>query len=51
MRVEALDAEGDAIDGLSKDDCVPLTADRIRHLVKWGDTTDCHLIRARLIRL
>jgi len=51
ITVEALDAEGKIIEGFSKDDCEPITTDSVRHVVKWKDSDDCHLIQARPIKL
>ena len=51
LRVEVLDPEGNVIEGFSKDDCEPLTANVIRHLLKWTGKDDCHLIQAQPIRL
>ena len=51
LRVEALDLEGNVIEGFSKDDCEPLTANVIGHLLKWTGKDDCHLIQAQPIRL
>jgi hypothetical protein len=49
--VEALDANGKVIKGFSKTDCIPITTDNIRHVLKWKGQKDCHLIQARPIRL
>ena len=49
--VEALDVEGRVIDGFSKQACVPLTSDSVRHVVRWKGQKDCHLIQARPLKL
>ena len=51
VEVEALDAEGKVIAGFARRDCVPLTTDKIRHVVRWKGKRDCQLIQARPIRL
>jgi len=51
IRVEALDPEGKIIEGFAKEDCTPITTDSVRHVVKWKDSDDCHLIQARPIKL
>jgi len=48
---EALGAEGKVIEGFSKEDCIPITTDSVRHVLRWKGKTDCHLIQARPIRL
>ena len=49
--VEALDADGKVIEGFSKTDCIPITTDSVRHVLKWKGQKDSHLIQARPIRL
>ena len=49
--VEALGADGKVIEGFSKTDCIPVTTDSVRHVLKWRGNDDCHLIQARPIRL
>ncbi len=51
IHVEALDPEGNVIEGFSKGDCAAITTDDVHHLVQWNKTTDCHLIQATPIRL
>lgn len=51
LTVEALDLDGQVIAGFSAADCAPITTDSVRHVVQWKDSTDCHLIQARPIRL
>jgi hypothetical protein len=51
IRVEALDAKGKVVEGFSKTDCIPITTDSVRHVLKWKGQKDCHLIQARPIRL
>ena len=49
--VEALDAKSRAIKGFAKTDSIAITSDSVRHVLKWKDKDDCHLIQARPIRL
>ncbi len=51
LTVEALDAEGKAIEGFGIADCTPITTDSVRHVLKWKDNPDCHLLQARPIKL
>ena len=51
LSVEAIDAEGNPIDGFGKNDCDPITSDSVRHIVTWKGNADCHLLQARPIRL
>ena len=51
IRVEALDADGNAIDGFSNDDCAPLDGDNVHHVLRWKGGDDCHRIQGRPIRL
>ena len=51
ITVEALDAEGQVIEGFAVSDCTPITSNSVRHVVKWKDNPDCHLLQARPIRL
>ena len=51
IRVEAIDALGRVIKGFSKDDCKPITGDNTKHVVSWADSTNCHSLQARPIRL
>jgi len=51
IRVEALDPAGNTIEGFSQEDGTPLTTDRVRHVLKWRDNADCHLLQARPIKL
>ena len=51
LTVEALDAEGKVIDGFNVADCMPITKDSVRHVLKWNDNEDCHLLQARPIKL
>ena len=51
IRVEALDADGNAIGGFATDACAPLTSDSLRHVLTWNGSDDCHLIQGRPIRL
>lgn len=50
LAIEALDDEGNAIEGFSKNDCDPLTADDVHHVVSWNGNADCHLLQGRPIR-
>ena len=49
--VEALGADGKVIEGFSKKDCIAITTDSVRHVLKWKGKKDCLLIQARPIRL
>ena len=49
--VEALDAQGNLIEGFSKEECTPIAADSVRHVVAWKGSPDCHLLQARPIKL
>jgi hypothetical protein len=49
--VEALDENGNPIDGFGIADCTPITTDSVRHVLKWKDNSDCHLLQARPIKL
>lgn len=51
IQVEALDADGNVIEGFAREDCTPLTTDSVRHVVTWRDDPDCHLIQATPIKL
>lgn len=51
ITVEALDVDGQPIEGFSADTCRPLTTDDVRHVVTWNDDPDCHVIQGRPIRL
>jgi len=51
IRVEALDPVGKVIEGFAKKDCTAITSDSVRHVLKWKDKGDCHLIQARPIKL
>ena len=51
LTVEALDAEGKALDGFTTGDCTPITTDSVRHTLRWKDNPDCYLLQGRPIRL
>jgi len=51
LTVEVLDAEGKVIEGFGTADCAPITADSVRHVLKWKDNPDCHLLQARPVKL
>ncbi|MSR60391.1 MAG: hypothetical protein EXS05_22585 [Planctomycetaceae bacterium] len=51
LTVEAFDAEGIVIEGFGAADCTPITTDSVRHVVKWKDNPDCHLLQGRPIKL
>ena len=51
LTVEALDAEGKVIEGFGVSDCTPITTDSVRHVVKWKNDSDCHLLQGRPIKL
>ncbi|MGC9316926.1 MAG: exo-alpha-sialidase [Armatimonadota bacterium] len=52
VAVEVLDAEGGALPGLSREDCVPLTMeDTLDHIVRWKDGRDLGELRDQPVRL
>lgn len=51
IRVEAIDALGRVIRGFSKEDCMPLEGDDVRHVVSWQRGSNCHSLQARPIQL
>lgn len=51
LTLEALDPEGNIIDGFSAADCNPITTDNVRHVITWKGESDCHLLQGRPIRL
>ena len=51
IQVEALDADGNVIEGFGKENCKPLATDSVRHVLQWNNNPDCHLIQARPIKL
>ena len=51
IHVEALDPEGNVIEGFAKADCAAITTDGVHTIVKWNDSTDCHQIQATPIKL
>ena len=51
LRIEALDPEGNVIEGFGAADCAPITTDSVRHVLKWKDNPDCHLLQGQPIRL
>lgn len=51
LTVEALDAEGQPIEGFTAADCSPLTSDDLHHAVAWKGDADCHLLQGRPLKL
>ena len=51
LAVEALDTDGKVIEGFGVADCTPISTDSVRHVLKWKDNSDCHLLQARPIKL
>jgi hypothetical protein len=51
IQVEAVDPEGNVIEGFSRDDCAVITTDSVRHVVTWKENPDCHLLQGRPIQL
>ena len=49
--VEALDPDGNFIEGFAMQDCPPITTDSVRHVLEWNGNTNCQLIQARPIKL
>ncbi|MFN0195465.1 MAG: hypothetical protein ACKVT0_01865, partial [Planctomycetaceae bacterium] len=51
LTIEAIDLDGNPIEGFSQADCDPITSDGVHHLASWKGNADCHLLQARPIRL
>ena len=51
IAVEAVDLEGNPIEGFARADCEPFTGDAVRHVLAWKGSSDAHLLQARPIRL
>ncbi len=51
IAVEALDPDGNVIEGFSRADGEPIQTDSVRHMLKWKGSDDAHLLQARPIRL
>ena len=51
IQVEAIDPDGNVIEGFGKENCTPLTTDSVRHVLQWNDNPNCQLIQARPIKL
>jgi hypothetical protein len=51
IRVEALDPGGEVVAGFSKEECEPISADSVRHVLKWKGSEDCHQIQGKPIQL
>ncbi|MAV38262.1 MAG: hypothetical protein CMJ59_22715 [Planctomycetaceae bacterium] len=51
IRVEAIDALGRVIPGFSRDECTPITGDKVRYVVSWQHGANCHPLQARPIKL
>jgi len=51
LTVAALDTQGKVIQGFGNADCLPLTTDSVRHVLKWRKKRDCHLLQGRPIKL
>ena len=50
LRVEVLSADGGAIQGLTRDACVPLSADSTIQAVQWGGGKDLWALRNQAVR-
>ncbi len=50
VRVEMLDTDGKAIEGLGETDCIPVTGDSTSHRVRWRNHGPAHMI-GKLARL
>ncbi|MDA0832687.1 MAG: hypothetical protein O2955_03220 [Planctomycetota bacterium] len=51
LLVEALDEDGNSIEGFGKQQADPISSDHVRHVVRWNGDADCHLLQGRPIRL
>ena len=51
IAVEVQEAEGKAVPGFARQDCIPLTGDEIRHQVSWKERRHLQLLAGRSIRL
>ena len=51
IQVEAIDPDGNVIEGFASQDCTPITTDSVRHVLEWNGNTNCQLIQARPIKL
>ena len=51
ISVEALDIDGNPIEGFGRDTSVPLTTDNIRHALSWKGHKDVHQLQGRPLRL
>jgi len=49
IQVELCDATGKALAGHGRAACKPLTADALRHPVRWGDVTDVSALAGRAV--
>jgi len=49
--VELQDVQGNPLPGLALDDCVPITADSIEHVVTWRSGADLSRLAGRPVRL
>jgi hypothetical protein len=49
--VEALDAEGEPIEGFAEADAEAIRSDSVRHAAAWNGNADCHVLQGRPIRL
>ena len=51
ITVEALDVDGEPIEGFARHASVPLTSDNIRHTLSWTGHPDLHQLQGRPVRL
>ena len=49
--VEALDPDGNVIEGFARQNSASITTNSVRHVLQWNDNPDCHLLQARPIKL
>lgn len=49
--VEALDGEGNTIDGFGRETSIALTTDNVRHMLAWKGHDDLHQLQGQPIRL
>ena len=51
IAVEAVDLDGNPIEGFARVDCEPVTGDAVQHLLRWKGSSDAHLLQAHPIQL
>lgn len=51
LRAEVVDASGDVLAGLSREDCLPVTGDSVGHAVQWQKAQSLSELQRREVRL